>query len=206
MAPTPQHPTTLTDRARALAAGTLTRIATALHRAGVHPDMLTAAGLALVGIAAVFIGRGEFITAVIVLLLALPLDALDGAVARVMQRKNRFGALLDSTLDRYADAFLFVSLGYYFAIRGSADLLLVSAAALIGSYGVSYVRARAEGLGVDVKIGLFSRLERLAVVIICLLIPALLPYGLWLLAIGTNFTTFQRLWYVYRVLHNREVS
>jgi CDP-diacylglycerol--glycerol-3-phosphate 3-phosphatidyltransferase len=206
MQPTPPHPVTLTDRARAAAASTLTSVATALHRLGVHPDMLTAAGLAFVFVAAVLIANGSFTAAVIVLVLGLPLDALDGAVARVMQRKNRFGALLDSTLDRYADAFIFVSLGYYFANHGSADLLLVSAAALIGSYGVSYVRARAEGLGVDVKIGLFSRLERLAVIIVCLLIPVLMPYGLWLLAIGTNFTTLQRLWYVYRVLHNREVS
>lgn len=206
MSANPQHPITFTDRVRRITGQWMHRVGLALHRVGVHPDVLTLLGLVFVAVAAVFIGRGDFGIALVILVAGLPLDALDGAVARAMQRKSRFGALLDSSLDRYADAFIFTSFGYYFAVQQRFDLLIVSIAALIGSYGVSYVRARAEGLGVDCKVGLFSRLERLGVIIVSLLFPVLIPYGLWLLAIGTNFTTIQRLWYVYKVLQNREVQ
>ena len=121
-----------------------------------------------------------------------------------MKRSDRFGALLDSALDRYADAAIFAGLGYYFADRVQLELLVLAFAALMGSYSVSYVRARAEGLGVDVKVGLFSRLERIAIILIMLFVPQLLPVGLVILAIGTNFTSVQRLIYVYRVLKQRE--
>jgi CDP-diacylglycerol--glycerol-3-phosphate 3-phosphatidyltransferase len=121
-----------------------------------------------------------------------------------MGRTDRFGALLDSALDRYADAAIFAGLGYYFADRVQFELLVLAFAALMGSYSVSYVRARAEGLGVDVKVGLFSRLERIAIILIMLFVPQVLPAGLVILAIGTNFTSVQRLLYVYRVLKQRE--
>ncbi len=202
---TPPHPITFTDRVRAAFSGVSQRIGHALYRAGIHPDMITAFGLLIVGVAAVLIGAGELLGGAIVLLIGLPFDALDGAVARAMKRTNKFGALLDSTLDRYADALIFFGIGYYYAAQGRFDLFIVSAAALMGSFGVSYVRARAEGLGVDVKIGLFSRLERVSVIIVALLYPPLLPVGLWVLAVGTNITTVQRLWYVYKALHDREV-
>ena len=120
------------------------------------------------------------------------------------RRTDRFGALLDSALDRYADAAIFAGLGYYFAVQGRLELLVLAFAALMGTYGVSYVRARAEGLGVDVKVGLFSRLERIAIILIMLFVPQVLPVGLVILAIGTNITSLQRLVYVYRVLKQRE--
>lgn len=193
-------PITLTDRVRALTGRVLYRLGLALHRVGIHPDTLTLAGLALVAVASVMIGLGHLQWGALVLLVSLPLDALDGAVARAMQRQDQFGAVLDSTLDRYADAFIFAGLGYHLAVQGSFDLMLLAVAALIGSYSVSYVRARAEGIGLSVRIGWFSRLERLIVILAMLFIPALLPVGLLMLAAGTNFTGVQRLWYVYRVL------
>lgn len=132
------------------------------------------------------------------LILGLPLDALDGAIARAMQRRDNFGGLLDSTLDRYADGFIFAALGYYFASQNQLDNLVLALAALIGSYSVSYVRARAGEAGLSVKVGLFTRLERVAVLLPALLIPPLLVPGLWVLAIGTNFTGVQRVWFVYK--------
>ena len=72
-----------------------------------------------------------------------------------------------------------------------------------GSLLVSYTRARAEGLGVDCKVGWFTRLERLAIILLMLLFPILLDFGVLLLAIGTNITAMQRLWYVYQSFHNR---
>jgi CDP-diacylglycerol---glycerol-3-phosphate 3-phosphatidyltransferase len=134
----------------------------------------------------------------VILILGLPLDALDGAVARAMQRRDKFGGLLDSTLDRYADSLIFAALGYYFASQGQLDYLLLALATLIGSFVVSYVRARAGEAGISVKVGLFTRLERVAVLLPSLLIPPLLVPGMWILAIGTNITGLQRVWFVYR--------
>jgi CDP-diacylglycerol--glycerol-3-phosphate 3-phosphatidyltransferase len=207
MTDTPQHPpspTTFTDQLRKLTHAVLNPLGLALYRLGVHPDAVTITGTLLVTFGAVLIAAGQLTGAALLLLLALPFDALDGAIARAMQRQTRFGALLDSTLDRYADAVIFAGLGYYFAVQMQLELLVLAFAALVGSYGVSYVRARAEGIGVDVKIGLFSRVERIGVILLMLLWPALLPIGLTVLAIGTNFTAFQRLIYVYRVLRQRE--
>lgn len=189
---------TFTDQMRKLTANWLARIASVFHRAGIHPDYITVVGLVVVAIASVLIGMGEVQWGGVVLLLGLPLDALDGAVARAMQRRDKFGGLLDSTLDRYADGLIFAALGYYFASQDQLDYLLLALAALMGSYTVSYVRARAGEAGLSVKVGLFTRLERVAILLPALLIPPLLIPGMWILAIGTNFTGLQRVWFVYR--------
>jgi CDP-diacylglycerol--glycerol-3-phosphate 3-phosphatidyltransferase len=169
-----------------------------LARLGIHPDMITVAGMVVVGIAAIIIAQGQFQLGGVILILGLPLDALDGAVARAMGRQDKFGGVLDSTLDRYADAFIFGGLSYYFAVQDRYDYMLLAMAALTGSLIVSYVRARAGEIGLSVKVGLFDRLVRVIIIVAVLLIPFLLPLGLWVLAIGTNFTALQRMWYVYR--------
>lgn len=189
---------TFTDQMRKLTANWLARIASVFHRAGIHPDYITVVGLVVVAIASVLIGMGEVQWGGVILLLGLPLDALDGAVARAMQRRDKFGGLLDSTLDRYADGLIFAALGYYFASQDQLGYLLLALAALMGSYTVSYVRARAGEAGLSVKVGLFTRLERVAILLPALLIPPLLIPGMWILAIGTNFTGLQRVWFVYR--------
>jgi CDP-diacylglycerol--glycerol-3-phosphate 3-phosphatidyltransferase len=189
---------------RSLTAGLTSRAGQTVHRMGIHPDTITVVGLAVIAIGGFFIARGQFQLGGVLLLLSLPLDALDGAVARAMGRKDRRGAVLDSTLDRYADGFIFGSLAYYFASVMQPENVLLTMAALIGTFVVSYVRARAGEAGLSVKIGLFSRFERVLVLLLMLLIPTLLLVGLWVLAIGTNLTGLQRLWYVYQHL-DREV-
>ena len=176
----------------------------ALYRAGVHPDVITLLGLILVLVAAVFIARAALQVGGLILLLGLPLDALDGAVARAGRRTGKFGGVLDSTLDRYADSFIFAALGYYYAAQDRLDYLLLALAALAGSFAVSYVRARAGEAGLTVRVGLFDRMVRIIIILTMLLIPSLVVVGLWVLAIGTNVTALQRLWYVYRL--NREVQ
>ncbi len=190
---------TITDRARALTGDFLMRMGRALYQRGLHPDLITAAGFVLVMVAAFLIARGEMQWGAVILLLGLPLDALDGAVARAMQRTGKFGAVLDSTLDRYADAFIFAALGYHFAVRSQFDYLLLAFASLMGSYVVSYVRARAGEASLSVKVGVFDRFVRVIIILAMLFIADLLPVGLWVLAIGTNITGLQRLWYVYRL-------
>ena len=189
---------TLTRRARRLTGRRLAQLGLALHRLGVSADAITIAGLLLTLLAALLIADGQLQQGGLLLLLSLPLDALDGAVARAAARSDSFGGVLDSTLDRYADAALFAALGYYFAGLGQMDSLTLALLALVGSYCVSYVRARAGEAGISLRDGLFTRLERVVVLLLALLIPALLLPGLWLLALGTNLTALQRLWLVYR--------
>lgn len=199
-----QHPVTFQDRVRAATGRWLGAAGGALHRAGIHPDAITVAGLVVVVIAAVVIARGEFQLGGIILILGLPLDALDGAVARAMGRKDRRGGVLDSTLDRLADGLLFGALAYYFASQQALDYMLLAVLSLIGSFMVSYVRARAGEAGLSVKIGLLDRLVRLLILLVALLVPSVLIPALWVMALGSAFTAMQRLWYVYQHL-DREV-
>lgn len=192
-----QLPTTpnLSTRLRALTTQLLGRIGQALFRLGVHPDAVTLLGLGVTLIGAWFITRGEFVTAVIILLLGLPLDALDGAVARAMQRKGAFGGILDSTMDRIADMVLLLALAYYLAVSDQFLLMGLAFGSVVGSVLVSYIRARAGAAGLPCAGGLFSRFERLVVLLITLLSGWLLP-GLLILAIGSNLTALRRLWSV----------
>jgi CDP-diacylglycerol--glycerol-3-phosphate 3-phosphatidyltransferase len=167
------------------------------YRLGLSPDTVTIVGTVIVAGAALLIASGNFFAAGIVMILSMPLDVLDGAIARAMQRRNRFGALLDSTLDRFADGLLLLGLIVYFAQNGQIGALIGTGLALIGSYGVSYVRARAEGLGIACKDGLFSRLERTIVLVVALLTGWVVP-GVIILAVGSNLTALQRVLLVYR--------
>lgn len=204
-------PQTLTDRLRKLAMRPLNGCGVALARLGIHPDWVTAAGLALVAVAALSLARGELLAGGFILLISLPLDALDGAVARAMGRAGAFGMVLDSTLDRYADGLIFGALGYYFAVQGRLDMLALALAALVGSYLVSYVRARADDakVGVVTTVGVFTRMERVVVILVMTigsgLLRSTLPLeiGTFVLALGTNLTALQRLWHVYSTLKDR---
>src|SRR5258708_29816569 len=174
------------------------------RRLGLNPDMVTIAGLVVVIIAAWLAARGDFLASGIVLILGTPLDVLDGAIARAMQRKNRFGAVLDSTLDRYADGFMFAGLAYYFAAHAQLNEMLLALLALVGAYGVSYVRARAEGVDIEsIKEGWFDRFMR-TVVLILMLVTGLVVPGLVILAIGSHLTALQRLWLGLRPNRNRQ--
>jgi CDP-diacylglycerol--glycerol-3-phosphate 3-phosphatidyltransferase len=175
-------------------------------RLGLHPDFITVVGLLLVLIAAWLAAQGSFFVSGLLLVLGTPLDAFDGAIAREMKRKNRFGALLDSTTDRYADGFMFFGLAYYFAAHGQMNNMILSVVALIGAYGVSYVRARAEGLGIrSIKEGLFDRLVRTIILMLSLLTGLVVP-GLVILAIGNNLTAIQRVWIVYRATRDDDTA
>ncbi len=195
-----QQPVTLSDRMRALMSGVTSAAGMSVHRMGIHPDSITIFGLIIVAVGAVLIAVGEIQWGGVLLVISLPLDALDGAVARAMERKDRFGAVLDSTLDRYADGLIFGGLVYYFATQNQLGNLLLTLASLMGSFVVSYVRARAGEADLSVKIGLFSRFERVVTLLLMLLVPPLLVPMLWVLAVGTNITGVQRLLYVYRHL------
>ena len=192
-----------TDRLRPYADRILVPIGTRLHRIGMTADIVTIAGVLVVGLASVLIGRGDLRAGGLLLLLGLPLDALDGAVARAGDEASARGAFLDSTLDRYADGFIFVALSYYFAVSDQFLWLVLAQWTLISTLLVSYTRARAEGLGVDCRVGWFTRVERTLVILVMMLVPILLSWGLMVLAIGTGITVWQRMRHVTIILGNR---
>lgn len=208
---TKDHSATVTDRLRQMTQAPLNHIGGFLAKLGLHPDAITIAGLMLVAAAAVLMAQGLFLAAGMLLLFSLPLDAVDGAVARALNRSGTFGMVLDSTLDRYADGFIFASLGYYFAGQDRFDMLALALLALVGSFLVSYVRARAEDakVGLRITIGWFTRVERVIVILTMILAmglfenPIALEIGMVILAIGTHLTALQRLLFVYRALKNR---
>ncbi|GMU41089.1 MAG: putative phosphatidylinositol synthase PgsA [Chloroflexota bacterium] len=180
-------------------AAVLDPIVRVLASAGVSPDALTTLGFLGNGLAAVFVARGEFLLGGILVLFFSALDMLDGALARSTGRASRFGALYDSVLDRVSEAVVLFGLTWW-AIDGGHDTeALLAFAAVVGSLMVSYVRARAEGLGLALKDGLFTRSERVVLTGVALIL-GFVTAALWVLAVLTLFTAAQRTWIAARML------
>ena len=175
-----------------------------LAKLGVIPNMLTVAGFLLNLPVAWALAVGRHRLAGVILILAASFDALDGSLARHSEQTTRFGAFLDSVLDRLSEATVFMGLAIY-TIRGgdSVGQILVYAA-IIGSLMVSYVRARAEGVGIACKVGLFTRFERVGVLIVGLILGQT-RIVLWMLAILANLTVLQRIYYVWRLSERGKV-
>lgn len=169
---------------------------------GVAPNFVSLFSLGLSLISAIFYAMGYFFIGGLTLLLSGFTDTLDGSIARITGRSNRFGALLDSTLDRYAEFFVFFGLLIHFREGWPLYIVII---ALMGSIMVSYVKARAESLGSRRVIGLMQRPERLIMLALGSILNA--PLGryfpecpdciiiitLILLAILTNITAIHRL-------------
>jgi len=172
-------------------------IASSLHRLGVTPNALTVSGLLLQAINAWLLATGHLPLAGLLILLFSAVDSLDGTLARLSGQTSRFGAFLDSVVDRFAESVVFFGLLVHFARTGQQEELYLSYLAVIGSIMVSYARARAEGLGLDCEVGWFSRVERVIVLSAGLLLGLVRPV-LWLLAIVTIVTVLQRMLHVYR--------
>jgi CDP-diacylglycerol--glycerol-3-phosphate 3-phosphatidyltransferase len=193
-----QPPVTFSDRARLWAARFINPVALALGRLGLTPNMLTFIGLALILLTAIVLAFGYTRWGGLLFLLSGLFDALDGTLARLTNRKTRFGAFLDSTSDRYADAAILFGVMVPFMQRGQLIEVILAFVALVGSLLVSYTRARAEGLGLECKVGLLTRLERFIIISIGLLFNWV-ALMLWVLAILANFTAMQRIVYVWQI-------
>ncbi|MBA2374981.1 MAG: CDP-alcohol phosphatidyltransferase family protein [Rubrobacter sp.] len=168
-----------------------------LSRAGVHPDVITVSGWVLSVASAFLFGLGYVQIAGAVMLAGGILDALDGAVARESNRMSRFGAFLDSTLDRLSESAIFAGVIFFFASSATPWAALLAALAMTFSLLTSYARARAEGLGVECKVGLLERAGRVAIISI-LSILGFLTLALALVAAGAAITTAQRILHVAR--------
>ena len=174
-------------------------LAPILRQLGVSPNALTVAGLVVCVGSAILIGLGDLVAGGAVLFLASIFDIFDGALARFSGSSQPYGAFLDSTVDRYAEAFTYIALLYYFLFRAHATLEpMLVIVALTGSLLVSYVRARAQSLGFDGNGGLLARPERVVITVIGLMVAPLLIWALWILAVLTNVTAVQRIFSVWQ--------
>jgi len=186
----------LTDFLRRLFQGVLNTIANFLNSMGVRPNTVTMFGLLGNLAAGYLITTGRLKMGGLCVLIISPLDAVDGALARLSEEKNRFGAFLDSVVDRYSELALFFGLLIY-AIRTESDILLMwSFVAAAGSVMVSYTRARAEALGADSEVGILTRVERYLVIVLALLFNQPL-IGMIIIGVLANVTAIQRIIHVH---------
>ena len=176
--------------------------ARSLGRAGVSPNQVSVAGAVLTAGAAVLILDGRPAYAGAVFVLGGLFDLLDGLLARTTGRATSFGAFLDSTLDRISEGVVFAAVAYVFAIEGRAMEAGAVVLALLFSQLVSYVRARAEGLGLDCKVGIVTRAERV-VLMAAGLMSGLLVEAVWMIAAFSAATVVQRITHIGRQLDGR---
>jgi CDP-diacylglycerol--glycerol-3-phosphate 3-phosphatidyltransferase len=183
----------------------LNPIAGGLVRLGVSPDAVTILGtLGVTAGATAFYPRGSLFGGTVFITCFIFTDLIDGAMARIRGTSGKWGAFLDSTLDRVGDGAIFASLVWWYAARGNEHVLAgLAMFCLIGGFVISYAKARAEGLGLTCDVGLAERAERLLAILITtglsgLGVPYVAAIGLWALAIATAITIVQRFVVVHR--------
>lgn len=173
-----------------------------LNRLGLTPNMVTVLGLLGNTVGAIYLARGEMLTGGIWIALMTPVDALDGTMARLRGESSDWGAYVDSVSDRYSELIIYGGLMYHFLRLGEPLGGLLTFGAAAGSVLVSYVKARAEGLGYEAKVGLLTRAERYIVLAPSLIFNQLYV-GLGILAVFANITALQRIWHVRRHAHTK---
>jgi CDP-diacylglycerol--glycerol-3-phosphate 3-phosphatidyltransferase len=187
-----------------------------LIRAGVRPNTITTVGTGLVLVSAVAYGLGHIRLGGALLLLSGLADTLDGQVARGGAMVTKFGAFYDSTLDRVGDGATFIGIGAYLLLAPDVayrvPAVITCMIAILSSLLVSYARARAEGLGLDCKVGIAQRAERvIGLGLVSLLVGAgpgalVLEGAVALLAIASTITVVQRFVYVHRIADQAEAE
>ncbi len=186
------------QKARDVSRPALESLARVLARWNVSPDLVTFIGLILTIGVAVLAGLGEIRWAGIAYVFAAICDAIDGTLARVGGKGSRFGAFLDSTIDRFEESVVFLGLAVYYARVGGVYEMPLILVATVGSLMVSYTRARAEALGVSCKVGFMTRVPRVVIMIAGMLLDQVF-IALILIAVTSLFTAFHRLYHVWRM-------
>jgi CDP-diacylglycerol--glycerol-3-phosphate 3-phosphatidyltransferase len=192
------------ERFRAFWTKVISPVAHLLIKMGVSADVVTLVGT--IGVSAgalVFFPQGMLLTGVLVITAFVFSDLLDGYMARTTGTTSRFGAFLDSTLDRIGDAAIFSGLALYFAWSGDSRLYLVLCLiCLVMGAVTSYARAKAEGMGFQAKVGIAERADRLVAILVgtglgaIFDLPVLMYIAIWALAIASTVTVVQRVWVV----------
>jgi CDP-diacylglycerol--glycerol-3-phosphate 3-phosphatidyltransferase len=187
----------LTNVARAWGAHLIGPVAHALSRLGLSPNAVTVLGFLLnVGVATI-LATGRLQLGGLLLVVTLAFDAVDGTMARTQGNVSRFGAFLDSTLDRWTELVLYSALVWHYLAMGRDVEVLLAVAAMGASFMVSYTRARAEGVGLVCKEGVFTRFERLVVLIVGMLLGRT-PWALGVIAVLAGITAVQRIHVTFR--------
>ena len=194
---------TFTDFLRVRFKGVINPIAAFLNRLGLMPNTVTLLGLLGTTLGAYFLATGRITLGGLIILVMAPIDALDGTMARLRGMNSDFGAFVDSVTDRYSELVIFGGLLIYFLQQQNVQGAVLAFVAAAGSVLVSYIRARAQSLNMEAKVGVLTRVERYIVLIPCLIINQPL-IALWVLAIFTNFTALQRIWHVRQLSYERE--
>jgi CDP-diacylglycerol--glycerol-3-phosphate 3-phosphatidyltransferase len=174
-----------------------------LAKTGLTPNTVTWIGFIITIAAGVLVITGNLLAAGIVVLVAGFFDMLDGALARTTGKVTRFGAILDSTLDRVCEAIILLGLLVFFVRDGNTTESILAGVAIPGSLLVSYVRARMEGLGIECKAGLFTRPERVIVLALGLLLSRFdyaLLVALSIIIFFSYYTVIERMVYAWRNL------
>lgn len=179
-----------------------TPTAKVLAKTGVTPNALTVMGFLVSVAAGILIALGHFLAGGLVVLFASAFDLMDGPVARVTGKTSGFGGFLDSTLDRLSEAAVLAGILAYFAYNEGTWESLLAYACFVGSVMVSYLRARAEGLGIKCEVGVFTRVERVIVTSIGLIVGQwvgqAIPVMLGIITVLAFLTVLQRLVHVQR--------
>lgn len=197
------------DSARKAVADYVERpVARLFSRLGLTPNLVTLTGLAIAGAGAYVIAIGNWWAGGLIVLFAGIFDLFDGALARETGKASDFGALLDSTIDRVSEAVVLLGLlAYYLSTDNDLGSILVYVA-LVGSIMVSYMRARSEGLGIDCKVGVMTRPERVAAVGIGLIVghwaPVVVLVVLGVIGALTTVTAIHRLIHTSRMITNED--
>lgn len=175
-----------------------------LGRTPLSPNAVTLIGVIIQGVVGWLIVDGRLVAAGFIAIVSALLDVFDGALAKAKNRVTKFGAFLDSTTDRLSDALLFAPIAWLYGVSpdGQAHdepwVAAVALVALVASLLVSYVKARAEALGFEAKVGIAERAERVILVIVALVFNDLLPPIMVLLAALSVITVLQRIAHVYK--------
>ncbi len=193
---------TFTDRLRVWFKWFLDPVGNFLNRMGLTPNAMTILGLAGNTIGAFFLSQGEMTKGGLFVLLMTPVDALDGTMARLRGEPSDFGAFVDSVSDRYSELIILGGLLYHFLAQGDRLGGLLTFAAAAGSVLVSYVKARAESLRFEAKIGILTRVERYLVLAPLLVFNQPL-WAVGIIAVFANVTALQRIAHVRQQGHAR---
>ena len=193
----------LSDVVRKYSRVFLEPLARFISRTGLSPNVITVIGFFLMVGVAFVLANGYLVWGGLLIIAVALFDAIDGTLARMMGRTSRFGAFLDSTLDRFSEAVIYLGLFIYLIGQDKNMELVLIYATVVGSLMVSYARARAEGIGVPLKDGLFTRFERVFILVVGLLFNQL-TLALWILAIFSNLTAIQRMYLVWRITGGEE--
>ncbi len=177
--------------------GVIHRLLPFLFRRRVNPNLLTVLGALISLLAAAVLALGWFIVGGVLVLVGGAFDLVDGVVARHHGISTRFGAFLDSTLDRLADMALLLGITMYYALEGEPGFVLLAGYALVASVLVSYAQARAELVVPGFRVGLLERAERVGILALGALLGLMVP-ALWIIAIGCTITVIQRFTRAYR--------